>query len=380
MKPATRPRDRRDDARMLVVDSDGALTDSTIDQLVDHLAPGDLVVVNDAATLPGSLEALTEDGVRIEVRLAAQELDESWMAVLFGEGSWTTPTEHRLPPPLVSTGDRLVFRRAEVAGELAATVVTVSSISPRLVTLRFDAQRESSWSSLYRLGVPIQYAHLERAVDLFSVQTSFAGRPWAVELPSAGRPLSFAILASLRKAGIRVVSVTHAAGLSATGDPLLDRALPLPERFEVPAKTLWAIAETKRAKGRVVAIGTSVVRALESSAHLGGASLPIVRSGMATLRIEETTTLRVVDGILTGMHAPGESHYALLGAFIAQARLERASQHARAAGYLCHEFGDTTLILPPLPRRDRPRASREGRSGPGVTGQVTQHQRADLVF
>lgn len=372
MRPARRPENRRDDTRMLVVGSDGALSDTTIDGLVDHLAPGDLVVVNDAATLPGSLEAFTRDGTRIEVRLAAQALDESWQVVIFGEGSWRTPTEHRPPPPVLAVGERLVFRRAGVPHELSATVLERSSISPRLVTLGFEASGEALWSSVYALGVPIQYAHLERPLDLWSVQTSFAGRPWAVELPSAGRPLSCALLLRLRRAGIRVASVTHAAGISSTGDALLDRALPLPERFEVPAATLWAIAETRRDGGRVIAIGTSVVRALESSARLGGASLPVVRAGMATLRIDATTELRVVDGILTGMHTEGESHYELLGAFVAPELLERMSRWAAAADYLCHEFGDTTLVVA--------RRSGSRRRGARVTGQVAQHQRADLVF
>lgn len=346
MMPAVEPRESREGARMLVLAADGTLADDHVDNLAAHLRPGDLVVLNDAATLPASLSGHTEAGDVVEVRLASQLDDTRWQVVLFGAGDWRTPTEHRPPAPHARVGSTLRFAREGVDVALDAVIEAGSAISPRLVTLRFLAATETLWSALYALGVPIQYAHLRSALRLWSVQTAFAGRPWAVELPSAGRPLSSRTLAALRAGDIEIALVTHAAGLSATGDPLIDRALPLPERFEVPASTLWRIADTKRAGGRVIAIGTSVVRALEASADAAGASLPIVRTGMATLRIDTGRRLRVVDGLLTGMHVPGESHYDLLGAFRDAEQLERAAAHANRAGYLCHEFGDTTLIMP----------------------------------
>lgn len=334
MKPATTPRAPSSGARLLVMGDE--LVDDRIENLDRHLLPGDLVVLNDAATLPASLAGHAGESP-IEMRLASSQEDGSWQAVLFGSGDWRTPTEEREPPPLVRTGEVLSFEG------LRARVIAISDISPRLVRVRFDRAGAALWGAIYAAGRPIQYAYLEHALELWAIQTAYATRPWAVELPSAGRPLSFATLSALRKRGVDIATVTHAAGLSSTGDALLDRALPLPERFEIPTSTLWSIAETKRAGGRVIAVGTSVVRALEASAAMAGSSLPIVRHGMATLRIGPAHQPRVVDALLTGMHVPGESHYDLLQAFVSQEALERASAHATARGYLCHEFGDATL-------------------------------------
>lgn len=343
MIAATRPRTRRDAARLLVVAPNGALTDTAVDALPAHLAPGDVLVVNDAATVPGSLGAVTADGTPLEVRLAAQAVDGSWLAVTLGDGRWTTPTEHRGAPPPLSPGQRLSFVRAGARVALTATVTGVSALSPRLLTLAFDRHGAALWGAIYALGRPIQYAHLEHDLPLHAVQTPFAARPWALELPSAGYPLSFALLARLRQRGVTVARLTHAAGISATGDPAIDRALPLPERFEIPRDTVAAIARARREGGRVMAVGTSVVRALEASAARSGGLLPESGPSVATLRIGPSTELVVVDGLLTGMHSPGESHYELLGAFGSEALLARVSAHAASEGYRCHEFGDVAL-------------------------------------
>jgi S-adenosylmethionine:tRNA ribosyltransferase-isomerase len=301
------------------------------------LRAGDLLVVNDAATLPARLPWI--DGARREVRLLGATEDGSWWAVLFGEGDWRTPTEHRPPPPAVAVGTTLAL-----GDELRASVIERSPLSERLVRLRFSAEGEALWRAIYRAGRPVQYAHVAGPLALWHVQTRYAGRPWAVELPSAGRPLTWGLLTELRQRGVALAALTHAAGLSATGDPALDRALPLPERYEIPASTAEAVADARARGGRIVAVGTSVVRALEgcSVAH-GGALTP--GSGWTDLRVGPATRLRVVDGLLTGMHEPETSHFELLRAFAPPALLARAHAHAAASGYLGHEFGDASLIL-----------------------------------
>jgi S-adenosylmethionine:tRNA ribosyltransferase-isomerase len=178
---------------------------------------------------------------------------------------------------------------------------------------------------------------------LWSVQTVFAGRPWAIEMPSAGRPLTAALLAELRRRGIEIARLTHAAGLSASGDPRIDAALPLPERYEIPVATVEAIARTRARAGRVIAVGTTVVRALESAAVSG--TLRAGR-GVAELVIDSSHRLQVVDALLTGMHGPGESHYRLLQAFADELLLAAAWRRALAADYRSHEFGDSALLLP----------------------------------
>lgn len=225
--------------------------------------------------------------------------------------------------------------------------------------MRFSARGGALWAALYRHGRPVQYAHVDRALSLWHVQTPFASRPWAVEMPSAGRPLTWRLLGELRARGVRLASLTHAAGLSSTGDPAIDAALPLPERFDVPAATVRAIAEARRAGGRIVAAGTTVVRALEGSARLadlreavacdshalhGGELLP--GEGTTDLRIDARFRPRVVDGLLTGLHELGSSHRELTQAFAPEPLLARAWTHAEARGYQDHEFGDVCLVLP----------------------------------
>jgi S-adenosylmethionine:tRNA ribosyltransferase-isomerase len=143
---------------------------------------------------------------------------------------------------------------------------------------------------------------------------------------------------------VNLAWLTHAAGLSSTGDPTLDALLPMPERFEIPEETAQAIRSTRATGGRVIAVGTTVTRALEGSAaqHDG-----VVQAGAGTtdLVIGAGFRLRVVDGILSGMHEPEASHFRLLEAFAPREILAQAHAHAEASGYLGHEFGDSSLIL-----------------------------------
>jgi S-adenosylmethionine:tRNA ribosyltransferase-isomerase len=325
--------------RMLLVDSaTRGLREGQIDELPELLAPGDLVVVNDAATLPASLPTRTARGDCVEVRLLDAPLGPFTRAVLFGAGDYRTPTEHRLPPPTLRVADTLHV------GELTLHVRHIAALSSRLVVLQWPHDRATRFASLYRYGRPIQYSYVPEPVALWDVQTAFAGRPWSVEMPSAGRPLSARILLRLIARGVGVARLTHAAGLSATSDPLLDAALPLPERYQIPEVTAHKVAEARRARRRVLAVGTSVVRALEDSALQHGC----VRAGdgFAKLVLRRGTPRRVTSGLLTGIHVPGESHYDLLQAFVDPETLARSVWTAQERGYRAHEFGDAALILP----------------------------------
>ena len=362
MRAATWPRDEPLDERLLLVDGrTDRYDDARVGDLARVLRAGDLVVLNDAATIPASLEGRTARGVCVEARLVAEGVDGAWQAVLFGDGSWRTRTEDRAAPPALAVGDALVFSRAPSAdATLTAHVVDVSAISPRLVTLRFDAHDAELWSALYRIGRPVQYAYVTAPLELWHVQTPYASRPWAVEMPSAGRPLRASLLRSLTTAGVGVATITHAAGLSSTGDPAIDAALPLPERFDVPAATVDAVERTRarasESGGRVIAVGTTVVRALEGSARLHGDAL-VAGAGTTDFRIDHAFVPRVVDALFTGLHEPTASHFRLLEAFAPVALLERAYAHAVRSGYVCHEFGDSSLIV----RNPARRAARDAR-------------------
>jgi S-adenosylmethionine:tRNA ribosyltransferase-isomerase len=316
--------------RLVVVSrGDDAVSLTRFAELPALLRDRDLVVVNDAATLPASLRARTARGEDIELRLSAPVDGNRLHGVLLGAGDHQTRTEHRPAPPAIFVGDELSF------GALCARVVAVAG---RRVELIARADGDVLWQALYVAGRPVQYAHRPELLPLYAVQTAYAARPWAVEMPSAGRALTWEVLLGLRRAGVAIAQLTHAAGLSSTGDDALDRALSWPERYEIPRRTIDAIAETRARGGRVIAVGTTVVRALESAAGAAG-------SGVATLRLDGNSRLRVVDGILSGLHAPGESHFELLSAFAPASRLARAIELASAHGLSAHELGDACLVL-----------------------------------
>jgi S-adenosylmethionine:tRNA ribosyltransferase-isomerase len=356
---ATWPRDRPEEERLLWIDPRGrTFDDARVRDLPGILRAGDLLVVNDAATLPASLRALRQDGTPFEMRLLAQGPPEAgpfdptaWTAVLFGRGDWRQRTEDRPPPPRLVAGEWI-----RVGGGARVQVRAIDPRSPRLVHVAFEGGASSMWRAIYDEGRPVQYAYVDGPLALWHVQSPFAARPWAVELPSAGRPLTVTLVDRLRRAGVEIASLTHAAGLSSTGDPALDALLPLRERFDLPEATVRAVQHRPNGR-RVVAVGTTVVRALEGCADAHGGVL-VAGEGSTDLRVRRATNLRVVDGLLTGIHEPGTSHYELMCAFVGgpEARphkdggevplLSRALEHADKAGYLQHEFGDSVLVLP----------------------------------
>lgn len=331
MPPALRADEvERDRVRLVVVDRRGArpLRVAPFGELPALLRAGDVVVVNDAATLPASLAGRTAGGEPFELRLAAPVDGDRLVGVVLGAGDHRTRTEHRPPPPALVVGTTVRV------GALDAVVIAARG---RVVELAARATGDALWQALYASGRPVQYAHRALPLPLWSVQTAYAARPWSAEMPSAGRPLTWDVLLALRRAGVAIGALTHAAGLSATGDDALDRALPWPERYDIPARTSELVARARRGGGRVIAIGTTVVRALEAS---GGAAGP----GVATLRLDDRYQPRVVDGLVTGLHAPGESHFELLAAFAPRAALEATLAVAAAHGLSAHELGDACLI------------------------------------
>lgn len=323
--------------RLLVIDPLARrFGDYTFAELPGLLFAGDLLVLNDAATLPASLRAEND----LELRLLAAEPDGSFRAVAFGAGDWRSPTERRGPPRALALGEPLRF-----SAQLSARVVEIDRDEPRLLRLAFDQRGAAFWQALYAHGEPIQYSYLDAPHTLGDVQNRFSARPWAFEMPSAARPLTFGALFEIERRGARLAHITHAASISSTGSATLDARLPLAERYEVGASAVQAVARARQLGGRVIATGTSVVRALEAAAGDDG-RLNIGR-GHTALRLGPRSQLRVVDGLLTGLHEPGTSHFELLEAFAPCALLWRAIEHAArtGTGYLQHELGDSCLIL-----------------------------------
>jgi S-adenosylmethionine:tRNA ribosyltransferase-isomerase len=338
---ADRAIQRSPEAKLLAIDSHGDLRHVPRESFVEFLRPGDLLVANDAATLPASLQGThVLSGSAIEVRLAGRRSLHStdvshFVAIIFGAGDYHTRTEKRPIPPPLMPGDRLAL------GPLAATIADVLG-HPRLVSLHFDGSPDAIWAGIARHGRPIQYAHIAAPLALWDVWTPIAGAAVAFEPPSAGFTLDWRLLMALRARDIHFVTITHAAGISSTGDTELDKRLPFEEPYEITTAAAEAIALTRAQGGRIVAIGTTVVRALEHAATRDG----IVRAGpgLATQRITAASQLAVVDVILSGIHEPGTSHYELLRAFADEGVLNRADQELASRGYRTHEFGDSILI------------------------------------
>jgi S-adenosylmethionine:tRNA ribosyltransferase-isomerase len=340
MIPATQPSVAREATRLLVIESNHrTFRDALMVDLPNLLQRGDLLVVNDAATLPASLFARTASGLPVEIRLLHHLGDSDWDAILFGAGDWRTPTELRDPPKKLALGATL-----QIGKDFAAELVALIDDSGRLVRIRFSRTGAGMWTGIYAHGRPIQYSYLKSNLALWSVQTAYASRPLASEMPSSGHSLSWRILLELKKRGIRVAWLTHAAGISAIGDQTLEARLPFPEDFEIPPSTADAIADTSGRGGRVIAVGTTVTRALEGCSVQHGGRI-VAGAGTTDLVLGPQYRRSKVDGILTGLHDAGQSHFQLLSAFVDEITLRQAWQHAEDIGYRGHEFGDLCLIV-----------------------------------
>jgi S-adenosylmethionine:tRNA ribosyltransferase-isomerase len=209
------------------------------------------------------------------------------------------------------------------------------------VSLRFEGEVDAIWAGIAQHGKPIQYAHVAKPLALWDVWTRVAALPVAFEPPSAGFVLDWALLSAIKARGVGFATLTHAAGISSTGDDALDARLPLDEPYDIPPATVDAIARAKSRGAGVIALGTTVTRALEHAASLGSLR---AGAGVANQRLGPRTRLRVVDAIISGTHEPGTSHYELLRAFTGNEVLLRASAELERVGYLTHEFGDSVLI------------------------------------
>jgi len=387
MKPADVPGHGARRAKLLVIDARGHLAHHAAADLPRYVRLGDLIVANDAATLPASLAAIhVPTGEPVEVRLAgrrslAPDAVTTFTAVVFGAGDYRTPTEHRPGPPSLGVGDELTV------GPLVATIVAVHG-HPRLVDIRFHDSVDDIWAACARHGRPIQYSYIQAPLAMWDTWTSIASQPVAFEAPSAGFILDWSALRALRAHGAVFTTITHAAGISSTGDPDLDRMLPLDEPYVIPVATAALVNQTREREGRVIAVGTTVVRALEHAAAHTGRVRP--GSGVATGRIGPHTRLLVVDGLVSGMHEPGTSHYELLRAFQEDDVLDTMVAEAEEHDYRAHEFGDTVLVersemipndgaavMPRHRTRMNWRATRQEWAGCSSVGGSTPTARAD---
>lgn len=324
----------RDGVRLLVATPAG-ITHSRFTDLPDHLRAGDLLVVNNSATLAGQLDATLEstagprpvvlhvgseldDGSRVVELRAAPDASRAVLDAVAGDTVVTGSAHLVLTEPYPEAGSSPTGRgnrlwRARVAAALA---------------------RE-----LRRHGRPLSYGYLDRHYPLSAYQSVFSTVPGSAEMPSAGRPFTDALVTTLVSRGVGVAPVTLHTGFSSqeAGEA------PQPEWYDVPATAARLVNETRAAGGRVVAVGTTVTRALESAVRPDGRVT--ARRGLTTRVVTPAEPPRVVDGLVTGWHDPGASHLLLVEA-VAGPDLTQAAYDAASAGhYLWHEFGDSGLLL-----------------------------------
>jgi S-adenosylmethionine:tRNA ribosyltransferase-isomerase len=320
---------RRDGVRLLVssLKTDRIVHARFLD-LPGFLRPGDLIVVNRSATLPAALTARRSDGSEVAMHLSTR-LPAGLVVVEFRKMA-------------VSAGGPIALHEGEVfalPGGATAYALVPYPRSRRLWVARLDLP-ELLLSYLQRWGRPITYPYIRGSWPIEMYQTVYASVPGSAEMPSAGRPFTPEILDRLTLNGVQMASILLHSGVAS----LEHDEPPSEEYFEVPHETTTAIRCTRKEGGRVIAVGTTVVRALESS--LDAAERAIASRGWTDLVITPARGLTVVDAMLTGFHEPKAAHLALLEAIVGRSHLERVYRVALETGYLWHEFGDLHLIMP----------------------------------
>jgi S-adenosylmethionine:tRNA ribosyltransferase-isomerase len=320
----------RDEVRLMAVTrTAGRIAHASFRDLPELLAAGDLLVINVSATLASALAGRRADGAATRVHFAtrAPRLDSSWRVVELRSADGTRPARAR-------AGERI-----SLDGGAALELVAPYASGARLMLARVHGAPAFE-RYLERHGEPIRYGYVENRWPLQAYQTVYATTPGSAEMPSAGRPFTGELMARLVARGVLLAPITLHAGVSS---PERHEA-PFPEYFEVPEATARLVSTVRRWGGRVVAVGTTVVRALETVAGAGGH----VRggSGWTGLVIAPERGVRIVDGLITGWHEPEASHLQMLETLAGASLLRRSYEAALEHGYLWHEFGDSHLIMP----------------------------------
>ncbi len=316
----------RDEVRMLVATADG-LTHAQARDLPEQLRAGDVLVVNTSATLPAALPARRADGGMLQLHLSTPG---------GGPDRWVVE--------LRRDGERFRGGRAgetlALPGAARATLLAPYLAGARLWLAAIDTGATALPDYLDEHGAPIRYGYVEQSWPLRDYQTVFALHPGSAEMPSAGRPFTAQLVTALVARGIAIAPLVLHTGVSSqeAGEP------PYPERYAVPATTARLVNAARAGGGRVVAVGTTVVRALETVARADGSVAPA--AGWTHHVVTPARGARAVDGLLTGWHEPGASHLQLLAAVGGTALVAASYAAALDGGYRWHEFGDVHLLLP----------------------------------
>lgn len=334
---ATAPPERRglarDGVRLLVARASG-VEHTVFRALADHVRPGDLLVINTSATLPAAVDGLRAGARRSgPVHVAAALDDGSWVVELRRPDNGGPQTDVQPGEAIeLTAGQRVRVDEAYPDGRLSgARLWRVTPIPAR-----------DRISYLLDHGRPIRYGYLAGSWPLRDLQNVYADRPGSAEMASAGRPLTARVLVQLMARGVVVAPVVLHTGVSSPEK----HEPPMAERFEVSPETARLVNLARRSGSRVIAVGTTSARALESVAGpLGDAS---AGDGWTDLVLGPSRRARVVTGLVSGLHEPEASHLLLLEAVAGSDLVEVAYRSAVAERYLWHEFGDSMLFLPEM--------------------------------
>jgi S-adenosylmethionine:tRNA ribosyltransferase-isomerase len=330
---ATRPPERRgvarDGVRLLVATSCG-ITHHRFSDLPDVLRAGDLVVVNTSATLPAALRVWRKRDHDALIHVAGVVDDGSWVI------------EPRRSDNTGPAGDVVVGEAIALAGGTRLRIIESyprpGVLDSRLWRAEPDRQTELA-SHLNDHGLPIRYGAVERR-PLEDLQNVYSDEPGSAEMPSAGRPFTDRLLTRLIVRGVRMAPLVLHAGVSSPEK----HEPPSPERYSVPGPTAALVNATRSEGGRVVAVGTTVVRALETVADATGSVS--AGAGWTEHIVGPSSPIRAVDGVISGLHEPEASHLLLLEEVAGRDLVQRAYDEAVRHRYLWHEFGDSMLFLP----------------------------------
>ena len=322
----------RDDVRLMVATrSTQDIVHARFRELPDFLEPGDLLVINISATLPAAVAATRAAGTAIEVRFATREPNSA-------------ADDRFVVEPRTADGNAPLFagspgERIALAGDATLQLVAPYDTAGRLWLARTHATGPLQ-GYLARHGRPIRYGYVPERWPLSAYQTAFAAVPGSAEMPSAARPFTAELVTRLVAAGILFAPLVLHTGVSSPErhEP------PYPEFYEVPPPTSRLVNAARAWGGRIIAVGTTAVRAIETVAAPDGTVRP--GWGWTELVVSADRGLRAIDGMLTGWHEPMASHLQILEALAGDAFVEQCYTDAVAHGYLWHEFGDSHLILP----------------------------------
>lgn len=330
----------RDDVRLMVSSiADTRIVHTRFRDLPEFLHAGDVLVINTSGTLPAALPAERMDGTPLELHLSTR----------LPAGLWSV--EARLPNDAEMTGTRPFYdanagETLRLPGGASCTLLAAYAREGAVAKghgrlwIAALALPEPLQMYLVRYGFPIRYGYVPRAWPIEYYQTAYATEPGSAEMPSAGRAFTPDLIARLVARGVQVAPLLLHTGVAS----LEDHEPPYEEEYHVPLETARLVNAAHVAHRRVIAVGTTVVRALETVTDEEGTTHP--GEGWTGVVITPERGMRAVDALLTGLHEPRASHLAMLETLAGREHLERAYGEALREGYLWHEFGDLHLILP----------------------------------